>query len=152
MIHIEGIDQHRTGKATQHLGHHIGQHRAPGEFTRKGQAHRNGRIQVCTRIRARNEHTAHDGKAPGQGNDDPAGALRLGFVQRNGGADAVSHQHEHHGAQKLKHTFVEKGQFHIVIGYSLPFVRWHRPNPRTGWKPAAGLPAARKPSPPATGL
>ena len=85
VVLIENVDQHGTHEAAQHLSHDIGDDQRPAEGPGSGQTQRHGRIEMRPRVGARNEDTQHDGQAPRQRDDHPAGILTLGFLQRRAG-------------------------------------------------------------------
>ena len=77
MVDVEKVDQEGSGKAAQHLRDAVREHFCPREAACDCQSEGYGRVEVGSRVGARYEDSAHHGEAPRQGDDDPAGALRL---------------------------------------------------------------------------
>ena len=107
VVLVEHVDQQRAHETAQHLGDAIAKDHSPSELAGNGQTQGYGRIEVRAGDRTGDEHAHHHGETPGEGDYDPSAAFRLGFVEGAGGANAVTEEDKHEGAEKLENVRIK---------------------------------------------
>ena len=70
---------------------------------------------MCTADGACYQHTAHHGKAPGEGYYNPPAVLSFTFVEGYTGANAVAHEYHDHGSHKFEDELLQYNAVHCLF-------------------------------------